>query len=184
MYMEAGLRVAAQPRQCVRAAKEMDSKSIGLCPQGFESPRCRFPEPSRRESKKRKGKSKAAKSRSTLLIDKTYCARSTPTGAPCSGLFALRLLRSPGERPCLLRRLALKLLHNQDSVSERLRRWTRNPLGSARRGSNSLAVEHAPESGVACHEYVQGPAQCLYALKSHPHATHEHASGSTPTWHT
>ena len=28
-------------RQCVRAAKEMDPKSIGLCPQGFESPRCR-----------------------------------------------------------------------------------------------------------------------------------------------
>ena len=31
-----------QSRQCVRAAKEMDSKSIGLCPQGFESPRCRL----------------------------------------------------------------------------------------------------------------------------------------------
>ena len=31
-----------QSRQCVRAAKEMDSKSIGLCPQGFESPRCRI----------------------------------------------------------------------------------------------------------------------------------------------
>ena len=27
-----------------------------------------------------------------------------------------------------------------DSVSERLRRWARNPLGSARRGSNPLAV--------------------------------------------
>ena len=25
-----------------RAVKEMDLKSIGLCPQGFESPRCRF----------------------------------------------------------------------------------------------------------------------------------------------
>ena len=33
---------AHQSRQCVRAVKEMDSKSIGLCPQGFESPRCRF----------------------------------------------------------------------------------------------------------------------------------------------
>ena len=31
--------------------------------------------------------------------------------------------------------------HHQDSVSERLRRWTRNPLGSARRGSNPLAVD-------------------------------------------
>ena len=28
----------------------------------------------------------------------------------------------------------------QDTVSERLRRWTRNPLGSARRGSNPLGV--------------------------------------------
>ena len=30
-----------QHRHCVRAAKEMHSKSIGLCPQGFKSPRCR-----------------------------------------------------------------------------------------------------------------------------------------------
>ena len=29
-------------RHCVRVAKEMDLKSIGLWPQGFESPRCRF----------------------------------------------------------------------------------------------------------------------------------------------
>ena len=29
-------------RHCVRVAKEMDSKSIGLWPQGFESPRCRI----------------------------------------------------------------------------------------------------------------------------------------------
>ncbi len=32
----------ASQRHCVRAVKEMDSKSIGLCPQGFESPRCRL----------------------------------------------------------------------------------------------------------------------------------------------
>ena len=30
------------PGQCVRVAKEMDSTSIGLCPQGLESPRCRI----------------------------------------------------------------------------------------------------------------------------------------------
>ena len=30
--------------------------------------------------------------------------------------------------------------HCSDTVSERLRRWTRNPLGSARRGSNPLGV--------------------------------------------
>ena len=29
---------------------------------------------------------------------------------------------------------------SHDTVSERLRRWTRNPLGSARRGSNPLGV--------------------------------------------
>ena len=28
-------------RHCARAVKGMDLKSIGLCPQGFESPRCR-----------------------------------------------------------------------------------------------------------------------------------------------
>ena len=32
----------------------------------------------------------------------------------------------------------------EDSVSERLRRWTRNPSGSARRGSNPLAVVCLP----------------------------------------
>ena len=45
-------------RQCVRAAKETDSKSIGLCPQGFESPRCRCPELSRRDREKRKGQAR------------------------------------------------------------------------------------------------------------------------------
>ena len=29
----------------------------------------------------------------------------------------------------------------EDTVSERLRRWTRNPLGSARRGLNPLGVD-------------------------------------------
>ena len=32
------------------------------------------------------------------------------------------------------------VLRRHDTVSERLRRWTRNPLGSARRGSNPLGV--------------------------------------------
>jgi hypothetical protein len=39
---------------------------------------------------------------------------------------------------------SLYIIHDstthQDTVSEWLRRWTRNPLGSARRGSNPLAV--------------------------------------------
>ena len=37
-----------------------------------------------------------------------------------------------------------------DTVSERLRRWTRNPLGSARRGSNPLAVELSHICNLAC----------------------------------
>ena len=36
-----GGREGSQHGQCDRVAKVMDSKSIGLCPQGFESPRCR-----------------------------------------------------------------------------------------------------------------------------------------------
>ena len=36
------LMSSGMPRHCVRVVKEMDSKPIGLCPQGFESPRCRF----------------------------------------------------------------------------------------------------------------------------------------------
>ena len=35
---------------------------------------------------------------------------------------------------------ASKHFENHDSVSEWLRRWTRNPLGSARAGSNPAAV--------------------------------------------
>ena len=37
---------------------------------------------------------------------------------------------------------------SNDTVSERLRRWTRNPLGSARRGSNPLGVAFAAQGGV------------------------------------
>ena len=35
-------RAGSHERQCVRVVKESDSKSDGLCPRGFESPRCRF----------------------------------------------------------------------------------------------------------------------------------------------
>ena len=44
-----------------------------------------------------------------------------------------------GILPCI-RAWILEWPGADDSVSERLRRWTRNPLGSARRGSNPLAV--------------------------------------------
>ena len=47
---------------------------------------------------------------------------------------------------CFLACVAVGLTNNDahattDTVSERLRRWTRNPLGSARRGSNPLGVD-------------------------------------------
>ena len=42
VHVHPSCRLQSHPaRHCVRVAKEMDSKSIGLCPQGFESPRCR-----------------------------------------------------------------------------------------------------------------------------------------------
>ena len=40
--------------------------------------------------------------------------------------------------------MAMQLIYEHkfyDTLSEWLRRWTRNPLGSARRGSNPLAVD-------------------------------------------
>ena len=39
------------------------------------------------------------------------------------------------KRICTLHRVT-----SHDTMSERLRRWTRNPLGSARKGSNPLGV--------------------------------------------
>ena len=41
---------------------------------------------------------------------------------------------------CLDVLIVASVRHRHDTVSERLRRWTRNPLGSARRGSNPLGV--------------------------------------------
>ena len=40
---------------------------------------------------------------------------------------------------------------DQDTVSEWLRRWTRNPLGSARRGSNPFGVVGKADLGSQVH---------------------------------
>ena len=45
-------------------------------------------------------------------------------------------------------------------MSERLRRWTRNPLGSARRGSNPLGV-----AGLTSPSATQAPLETPYGLK-------------------
>ena len=62
---------------------------------------------------------------------------------------SLQLIRSLNSIPCPAPpmqtnqrgRHKQQNLPTEDSVSEWLRRWTRNPLGSARRGSNPLAVD-------------------------------------------
>ena len=48
----------------------------------------------------------------------------------------------------------------EDTVSEWLRRWTRNPLGSARRGSNPLAVDHRANC------YTRPLLKCWFAMLS------------------
>ena len=60
--------------------------------------------------------------------------RCLTTGAPGCGGAVLR----PSSLPPDAERGRAHRKH--DTVSERLRRWTRNPLGSARRGSNPLGV--------------------------------------------
>ena len=59
------------------------------------------------------------------------------------------------------------------SVSERLRRWTRNPLGSARRGSNPLAVVfHFLSSSFPCAQVFpsvqQEPSHSSFATTRGP----------------
>ena len=59
--------------------------------------------------------------------------------------------------------------HGVDSVTEWLRRWTRNPLGSARRGANPLAV---------------ALSSCFFrrlhiADNATQHSAHRHAESST-----
>ena len=56
--------------------------------------------------------------------------------------------------------------HHQDSVSERLRRWTRNPLGSARRGSNPLAVEILALKRLLQPCQRMGESQCKQSMSS------------------
>ena len=63
----------------------------------------------------------------------------------------------------LLLEVLIKALH--DTVSERLRRWTRNPLGSARRGSNLLGV------ALSIGNAGSGNVQALHKVHLRPIAT-------------
>ena len=67
---------------------------------------------------------------------------------------------------------------NQDSVPERLRRWTRNPLGSARRGSNPLAVASLLTPGQRA---LQGPGADAPPLKA-PGGRKRRVPSAAPYW--
>ena len=161
----------------------MDSKSIGLCPQGFEFPRCRChrlsgePPPHKLRNcalarvTRRPGCTTDSKStgnpfavaapslhaelRKATALCPACVARPERVRKMGAGVVARTWWRAratahasantPG-CPCgmLLRFLrvweATVFLIKQDTVPERLRRWTQNPLGSASRSSNPLAV--------------------------------------------
>ena len=51
--------------------------------------------------------------------------------------------------------------HRHDTVSERLRRWTRNPLGSARRGSNPLGVVLSRRTNASLVAFAASRATCI-----------------------
>ena len=67
---------------------------------------------------------------------------TAPGRRPLSFSTSLSLSFSHGRvvQACILSESAIMINRTSDTVSERLRRWTRNPLGSARRGSNPLGV--------------------------------------------
>ena len=161
----------------------MDSKSIGLCPQGFESPRCRChrlsgePPPHKLRNcalaRVTKLPGCTTDSRSTgnpfavaapslraelreatalrpACVARPECVRKMGAGVVARTWWRARTTahasaNTPG-CPCgmlprfLRVRRATASLIKQDRVSERLGRWTRNPLGSASRNSNPLAV--------------------------------------------
>ncbi len=72
----------------------MDSKSIGLCPQGFESPRCRFTKCSALNATARRCGARAQVGwgkRATIARD-----RAVPKGAWCSGITSASHAEGPG----------------------------------------------------------------------------------------
>ena len=126
----------------------MDPKSIGLCPQGFESPRCRqgtaaMPRVTPVQSMTqllcscRRVVGQANSKTSTAQVpSQTPLALHGPQLLKCGQPMA-SLVTLGGSHSSTSDRVHPA----HDSVSERPRRWTRNPLGSARRGSNPLAVD-------------------------------------------
>ena len=75
------------------------------------------------------------------------CLFCPPGVAACM----LMLFYPPGLLACIFVPIST------DSVSERLGRWTRHPLGSARRGWNPLAVDIVTMLGMRCHAHQRCP---------------------------
>ena len=71
-------------RHCVRAVKKMDSKFMGLCPQGFESPRCRL--------LRRKSQTKTSNPK------RNSCVKAV-LGTWCSGTTSALHAEGPGFNP-------------------------------------------------------------------------------------
>ena len=83
---------------------------------------------------------RATKIRCSIVVSISACHAEDPGSIPGGGvLFAFASLCAT-HGSWIQANLILRRKLACDSVSERLRRWTRNPLGSARRGSNPLAV--------------------------------------------
>ena len=132
--------VSERPRRWTR-------NPLGSAPQRFESPRCRqgtaatprvIPVQKMAQllcSCRRVVGQANSKTSTAQVASQTLLALHGPQllkcGQPMSSLGALG-----GFQPFTSDRI----YPAHDSVSERPRRWTRNPLGSARRGSNPLAV--------------------------------------------
>ena len=69
------------------------------------------------------------------------CRKSQGTHGFCfCGAEGMRVLKSTQGLLATLRCRAIFLYPGTDTLSEWLRRWTRNPLGSARKGLNPLGV--------------------------------------------
>ena len=66
----------------------------------------------------------------------------------------------------------------QDTVSEWLRRWIRNPLGSARKGSNPLAVGFAPNRYLTMQEMSWASA---WKRLDHSRGESSRCPGGAPT---
>ena len=77
--------------------------------------------------------------RGSIVVSISACHAEDPGSIPGRGILSCaRFLRRRLAEACAATRPCIN-----DTVSERLRRWTRNPLGSARRGSNPLGVVYA-----------------------------------------